>query len=143
VSPAQGPRRLGRSVLAVIAGLLAGAVLSVGTDQVLHATNVFPPWGRPMSGPLFALAAAYRIAYTVLGCAVGARLAPDRPMGHALLLGLLGLLANVAGTIATWDQGPEFGPKWYPLLLAATAIPCGWLGGRLGERTPGSAEEPL
>ncbi len=134
MSTALGPRRLGRSFLALIAGLAAGAVLSLATDVVLHATSVFPPWGQPMSEPLFALAAGYRIAFTVLGCAVAARLAPDRPMGHALLLGALGLFANLAGAVATWNRGPEFGPHWYPLLLAVTALPCGWLGGRLPGR---------
>ena len=41
--------------------------------------------------------------------------------------------------LATWGRGPEFGPKWYPLLLIAVAIPCGWAGGKLyamaGERS--------
>ena len=55
-------------------------------------------------------------------------------MGHALTLGVVGLLAAIAGTIATWDKGPEFGPKWYPLALVVTAIPCTWLGGKLAPR---------
>lgn len=132
MSPARTPRRLGRSILALIAGLAAGAVLSLGTDLALHAAGVFPAWGQPMSDALFALAAAYRIAYTILGSAVAARLAPDRPMGHALLLGILGVLANGAGAILTWGKGPEFGPHWYPLLLVATALPCAWVGGKVG-----------
>lgn len=131
MSAAVRPRRPGRSLLAIIAGLAAGAVLSVGSDLVLHAAGVFPPWGQAMSDALFALAAAYRIAYTVLGSAIAARLAPDRPMGHALVLGLLGVLANGAGAILTWGKGPEFGPHWYPLLLVATALPCAWAGGKL------------
>lgn len=28
-------------------------------------------------------------------------------------------------------QGPEFGPKWYPILLVITALPCVWAGGML------------
>ena len=35
---------------------------------------------------------------------------------------------------ATWNKGPEFGPHWYPLALVATALPCAWLGGRLGRQ---------
>ena len=34
-----------KSIVAVLAGILVGAVLSVGTDVVLHAARVFPPWG--------------------------------------------------------------------------------------------------
>jgi len=37
-----------------------------------------------MSDALFALALAYRLAITVLGGWLTARLAPDRPAGHAL-----------------------------------------------------------
>jgi hypothetical protein len=38
------PRRVLRGVGAV----LAGVILSIGTDVALHATGVFPPWGQPM-----------------------------------------------------------------------------------------------
>jgi hypothetical protein len=33
--------------------------------------------------------------------------------------------------VGTWNSGPEFGPKWYPLALVVVALPCAWLGGRL------------
>lgn len=32
----RNPRRLGRSALAVLLGFVAGAVVSLGTDEVLH-----------------------------------------------------------------------------------------------------------
>jgi hypothetical protein len=136
VSAAPEPRRLGRSFFALASGVVIGAVLSLGTDVVLHATGVFPPWGQPMTDALFALATAYRIAYTVLGCAVAAQLAPSRAMGHALILGVLGVVVNGAGAIATRGKGPEFGPMWYPVLLAATSIPCAWVGGWLVRKRP-------
>jgi len=120
-----------RTIGAVLAGFFATFILSVATDLVLHATDVFPPWGQPMSNALFVLATVYRTIYTVAGGYITARLAPDRPMGHALTLGVVGLFAAIAGTIVTWDKGPEFGPKWYPLALVVTAIPCTWLGGKL------------
>ena len=124
-----------RTIGAVLAGFFATFILSVATDLVLHATDVFPPWGQPMPNALFVLATVYRTIYTVAGGYITARLAPDRPMGHALSLGVVGLFAAIAGTIATWDKGPEFGPKWYPLALVVTAIPCVWLGGKLALRT--------
>ena len=129
------PRRILRSVGAVLAGFLATFILSVATDVVLHATGVFPAWGRPMSTALFALATAYRTIYTVAGGYITARLAPDRPMAHVWALGIIGLFAAVAGTVATWNAGPEFGPKWYPLALVALALPSVWAGGRLARRT--------
>jgi hypothetical protein len=115
----------------VVAGFLAVALLSIGTDIVMHAIGVFPPWNRPMSNGLFALATAYRTIYTVLGGYITAQLAPDRPVQHAIVLGVFGLIAASAGAAATWNRGPAFGPHWYPLAIAVLAIPCTWAGGRL------------
>ena len=95
----------------MFAGFFATFILSIGTDLLLHAAGVFPPWGQPMSNALFVLAAAYRTVYTVAGGYVTARLAANKPMGHVWTLGVIGLLAAIAGTAATWDKGPEFGPK--------------------------------
>jgi hypothetical protein len=86
-----------RRVLAVLAGFLVIVVLSIGTDQILHATGVYPPWGQNMADSLFVLATAYRILYGILGCWVAARLAPDRPMGHAMALGWIGVLRPSRG----------------------------------------------
>jgi len=121
---------LGSSGLAIGAGFFATAILSLGTDVVLHAAHVFPPWGQPMSDALFALATVYRVVYTIAGGFIVARLAPGRPMRHVLVLGLIGLVAATIGVVATWNAGPELGPKWYPILLVVTALPCVWLGGR-------------
>jgi hypothetical protein len=68
------------------------------------------------------------------GWLITARLAPDRPMAHVWALGIIGLFAAVAGTVATWNAGPEFGPKWYPLALVALALPSVWAGGKLARR---------
>jgi peptidoglycan/LPS O-acetylase OafA/YrhL len=127
-------RRRGRSVWALFAGFLVVVLLSIGTDVALHAIGVFPPLGQPMSDPLFRLATAYRSVYATLGSAVTARLAPRRPMQHALLGGAIGLVLATAGALASWSRAPEFGPHWYPVSLIVTALPCAWLGGRLGSR---------
>jgi hypothetical protein len=119
------------SSIAVAAGFFTTALLSLGTDVVLHAVRVFPPWGQPMSDALFVLATVYRIAYTVGGGYITARLAPGRPMRHVIVLGCVGLVAATIGLVATWNSGPELGPKWYPILLVVTALPCVWLGGRM------------
>jgi hypothetical protein len=128
-------RRVLRRIGAVLAGFFATFILSVATDFALHATGVFPPWGQPMSNALFALATAYRTIYTVAAGYITARLAPDRPMAHVWALGIIGLVAALAGTMATWNAGPEFGPKWYPLALVVLALPSVWTGGKLAQRT--------
>jgi hypothetical protein len=130
-SKSNAPRRTLRSIVAIVAGFLVIVVLSTVTDVVMHATGVFPPWFQPMSDSLFLIATAYRIMYSVLGCYLTARLAPDRPMLHALILGGIGFLLSVAGAVGTWSEGPEFGPKWYPLALVALSIPLAWVGGKI------------
>jgi len=72
--------------------------------------------------------------YGVAGGYIAARLAPDRSMQHALALGVVGLAVSIVGAVATWNGGPAFGPKWYPLALIAIAIPSAWAGGGLPSR---------
>lgn len=129
MSPARTTSGRGRSLWAVGAGFLVTAALSLGVDVVMHASGVFPGWGEPMSDGLFAWATAYRVVFTVLGGYVAARLAPLEPMRHALWLGLVGSIAAGLGLLATWDTG--LSPRWYPVLLLVTAMPCVWAGGRL------------
>jgi len=115
----------------LLAGLFTIFILSTAVDVVLHATGVFPPWGEPMADGLFLLATAYRLAISILGCYLAARLAPKQPMGHALTLGVIGVVITTAATIATWNKGPAFGPHWYPVALIVLALPCAWVGGKL------------
>jgi hypothetical protein len=121
--------RVFRSIVAVIAGALTGIVLSIGTDAALVAAGVFPPLSKPDSftSPLLILATVHRNLYGVAGSYLTARLAPNHPMGHALFLGVLGLAANIAGTVTMWGVGPA----WYPLTLTALAMPAAWAGGKL------------
>jgi len=127
------PRQRGRSAIALITGLVVGVVLSLGTDQILHVLNIYPPWGQSMSDGLYMLATGYRIIYTIIGSYVAARLAPYRPMWHALVLGVVGFVVSIAGAAATWNHEPPLGPHWYPIAVALISIPCAWLGGKINE----------
>jgi hypothetical protein len=138
MSERNGSRRILQRIGAVLAGLVATVILSLGTDLVMHATSIFPRWGEPMSDGLFLLATAYRTVYNIAGCYIAARLAPDRPMAHALALGIVGIAVSSAGAVATWDRGPVFGPRWNPLALIVLAIPCAWVGGKLRGRQLGA-----
>jgi hypothetical protein len=82
---------------------------------------------------LDALALGYRIVYTILGGYIAARLAPNAPVRHAVILGAIGLLFATLGAVVTITKY-DFGPDWYPILLAVTALPCSWLGGALRQR---------
>ena len=131
MNDAHVPRRTGRRAGAVVAGLLVIIVVTTATDVVLHATGVFPPWDQRVPDPLLVLATAYRIVFGVAGGYLTARLAPDKPMAHAVALGIVGIVLSTAGAVATWNAGPQFEPKWYPLVLIVTALPSTWVGGRL------------
>ena len=129
----KSPRRLGRSVVAVITGFATVVVLSIATDAVLHALKVYPPPEQGLHDPLLnLLALAYRSVFTVAGGWVTARLAPRAPLRHALILGVLGLVAGTAGVIASWNL--NLGPHWYPIALAASGLPLCWLGGVLATK---------
>jgi hypothetical protein len=127
------PRQRGKTAIALISGIVVGAGLSLGTDQILHVLKIYPPWGQTMSDGLFALATGYRIVYNILGSYVAARLAPDRPMWHAMVLGVLGLAVGLAGAAATWNAQPPLGPHWYAVTVAVVSIPCAWIAGKLVE----------
>ena len=125
----------GRSVLAVVAGLVANVVLATATDLALVAAGVFPPlseFGNPAaySDSLLLLALVYRTIYGVLGCYLTARLAPRRSMAHSLTLGGIGFLIGTIGAVATWAEWTH----WYSLAIIATTLPAAWLGARLANQ---------
>jgi hypothetical protein len=134
IAQARGSRRIGRSVLAVFAGLLTIAVLDNAIDFVFHSTGVYPPVGMTMADSLFLLAVAYRTLDGILGCYLAGRLAPRNPMRHALILGGIGIVLSSLGVLATMNGGPEFGPMWYPLVLVAITPIVAWVGGSLAEQ---------
>ena len=121
-----------RSIGALLAGILVGVILSVGTDMLMYALGMLPPLGtQPAGSNALLLATVYRTVYGIMGSYVAARLAPNRPMGHALVLGGLGLIVSIAGAVATWNRQPSLGPHWYPVALVVLAIPTAWAGGKL------------
>ena len=126
----QRSRRPGRSVLAVGVGLLTTVIGSYGVDVVLSSTGVTPSDGTlPLTGStgVVLLVLGYRTAFNVVGCYVAGRLAPNRPMAHALTLGGLGTVASIGGALAVTDAAPA----WYAWGLTLLAFPAAALGGYL------------
>ena len=122
--------RIGRSVGAVLAGFIVVVLLSIGTDLLLHAIGILPRLGDAVSDSLLVVATAYRTIYSVVGSYITARLAPDRPMKHALVGGVIGLILGTVGAVVTWN-GAGMGHHWYSIALAVLALPCAWVGGKL------------
>lgn len=123
---------MARSVLAVVAGFLYIGALSVGADLLLRQflPGAFGAGGRVEATSVLLLMQLYVGVFAVSGCYLAARLSGRSPMRHALALGALGLIFNVAGTAAMWDTAPV----WYHALALALVLPYAWLGGRLRER---------
>jgi hypothetical protein len=120
-----------RSIWAVLAGALVAIVVTTLIDVGLHVARVFPPISQPIDDALALLASSYRVFIGVASAWLTARLAPKEPMRHALVLGIVGTAAALAGVVATWNLG--LGPRWYPVSLVILAMPESWAGGRIFE----------
>ncbi|MFP5228620.1 MAG: hypothetical protein ACLGXA_13425, partial [Acidobacteriota bacterium] len=74
--PSDPPARssaMGRSILAILAGIVVGIVLSLGTDALLRVTGIAPSQNEHWSSPLLLLATLYRSIYGVLAAWIIAR----------------------------------------------------------------------
>jgi hypothetical protein len=121
-----------RSVGAIVAGFLLIGVLAMGADAIM--VSMFPDRFGPnkaTSDPvMLAIMTIYVAVFAITGCYVTARLAPSRPMRHALILGFLGLVLNIAMVGALWGTMPA----WYNILNLLLVMPYAWIGGRIRER---------
>ncbi len=122
---------LGRSIWAVVAGFLAVFVLSIGTDGLLSKLGIFPPLGQWHTGRLFVWATIYRTVDGIIGSYITARLAPQRPLKHAMIGAIIGMILGISMAAATWNK--DMGPHWYPIALVVVAIPTAWIGAKLLE----------
>jgi hypothetical protein len=121
-----------RSIAAVLAGLVFVIAASTCTDLALQKT-ILPAMNTDRVTPaLLGLALAYRTLYGVIGGWLAAKIAPSRPITHALVLGAIGTAAATAGVVVQW----KLGANWYPIALAVLALPQSWLGAKLAGRRP-------
>ena len=121
-------KNMAKTIWAVFAGFLTVVILSVGTDSILEKLGIFPPPDQGLFITwMLVLALIYRCVYTVAGGYVTAWLAPDRPMRHAIILGIIGTVAATIGVVVGWNLSQH----WYPISLVVTALPCTWVGGKL------------
>jgi predicted small integral membrane protein len=124
-----------KSAWAVVAGVLVIIVVTTLVDILLHVTGVYPPMGQPMDDALALLASSYRIVIGVGGAWLTARLAPNKAMKHAMVLGYVGVVLALVGVVTTWNLG--LGPRWYPISLVVLAVPQCWAGGKIYEMQSG------
>jgi hypothetical protein len=122
---------LGRSIWAIVAGFIVVVVLSNGTDVLLSKLGIVPPLAQWHADRLFVWATIYRIVYGIIGSYITARLAPQRPMKHAMIGAIIGMVLGTAAAIGTWNK--DMGPHWYPIALVVVAVPTAWIGAKLLE----------
>lgn len=117
-----------RSILAVVAGVVALIVSALLTDTVLM--NIFPAMvdsrGRVTSAAVAFLMMSYSAAYCVLAGYVTALIARRREVAHALALGVLLVALLVYPTVKFW----EMTPAWYHVALFVLTVPACVAGGR-------------
>lgn len=115
---------------AILAGWFLIIALAVIVDSTLQYFGVLPVTGQQkfadwQSG----LALTYHLVFVATGGYVAARLAPDRPIGHAVALGVIGLLMSIAGQVAIIEG--DLAPHWYGWALTILAVPTAGFGGWL------------
>src|SRR6185503_4624997 len=120
------------SVWAVAAGVLFIIIVTTLVDVGFHILGVFPPTDQPINDRQALFATLYRIIISIAGAWLTAWIAPSKPMKHAMILGLVGVVLGSIGAALTWKL--ELGPKWYPIILVVLSIPQCWAGAKVHER---------
>lgn len=121
-----------KSIGAVLAGMIVIVVLSTLTDFILESNGVFPPATEGLYVTwMLALALFYRTVYGIIGGYVTSALAPSNPMKHAVVLGSIGTVLSIVGSVVGWDLSSH----WYPIALVITALPSTVAGCKLYFKT--------
>lgn len=103
------------------------ALLSILTDFAFESIGVLPnPEDGLFSTGAIGLVLFYRGVYTVFAGFIVAKLAPNKAMLHAMILGLIGTTITVVATNS--PSLADKAPLWYGYTLAGITIPCLWLG---------------
>jgi uncharacterized membrane protein YeaQ/YmgE (transglycosylase-associated protein family) len=116
-----------KSIGVLLLAFVGNALLSVLTDFLLERTGVLPNPERGLFETwAILLCLFYRAVYGVLAGFIIANLAPNKPVLHALILGVIGVIITLLSV-----SNPEFAQKstlWFGYTLAVITIPCLWLG---------------
>ena len=123
-------KHLLRSIAAVSAGFVLIGTLGFLADTVLQYFGVLPVTGSVrFEDKQSLLALFYHLIFVLIGGYLTAWLAPNRPIGHALVLGALGIVFSSAGLIAI--LAGDLAPAWYGWALIVFSLPVTWAGGKL------------
>lgn len=116
------------SIGAIIAGFTVGAILSVGTDFLLDKLAIMSMENfKQNSVMIICFVILYRFVFNVIGCYLTAKLSPKNPMKHVIIIGIIGTVLSILGSVAMWDKAGAF----YNIAIILISLPSAWLGGKL------------
>lgn len=126
-----------KSIGAIAAGFLTGAILSMGADFIMEKTGMMSmEHFKQSSLTIIWIVIIYRFIFNVAGCYLTARLAPDKPMKHVIIIGIIGTVLSIVGAVAMWEQAIPL----YNITIILMSLPSAWLGGKLFLKTQNHGE---
>lgn len=117
-----------KSTGAILAGFVLGAILSVGTDLLMDKMGIMSMENFKQTPLLIiCIVIVYRFIFNVISCYLTARLAPNKPMKHVIIIGIIGTALSLLGSFAMWGNAIPF----YNIAIILISLPSAWLGGQL------------
>ena len=117
-----------KSIGAVLAGFVLGAVLSIGADFLMDRMGIMSMENFKQTPFLIICTVImYRFIFNVIGSYLTARLAPNKPMKHVIIIGVIGTVLGLLGSFVMWDKAIPF----YNVAIILISLPSAWLGGQL------------
>ncbi|MEO6869357.1 MAG: hypothetical protein ABI168_06920 [Ginsengibacter sp.] len=125
-------KKIFKSIGVILLAFIISGLLSVITDFLLEKIGVLPDPQQGLFEPwLIVVVLIYRGFYTILAGYIVAKLAPGKPMMHALILGIIGTVITIIGTNSA--SFSDKSPLWFGYTLALLTIPCLLLGVKIQE----------
>ena len=117
-----------KSIGAILAGFALGAILSIGTDFLFDKLGIMSMENFKRTSLLVILIViVYRFIFNLIGCYLTAKLAPNKPMKHVIIIGIIGTVLGLLGSFAMWDKAIPL----YNIAIILISLPSAWLGGQL------------
>jgi hypothetical protein len=128
-----------RLIIAVVAGIATGLILSGLTHLILHALGIFPPLGKPMFEVRLALISlGYHSVYAVIGAYITSLIAREKARKAVYILGTKEAIMWVLGSILLWNHSP----LWLNIIQAVMGPPLALIGGLLQGNARKSSQKP-
>ena len=123
-----------RNILSVLAGFAVWTVLWLASNAAIAAAlpSAFGEDGATDNAAILVLFLVLSVVFSVVAGYLCVRLAREKPMRLALILGVLLLTVGIFVQIQFWDVMPV----WYHLIFLALLIPGVLLGARQRQRAP-------